>query len=244
MCRHLGYLGPARPVAELLTAGENSLYRQSWAPRDMRGGGTVNADGYGVAWWGREDRLVRHRSATPIWSDPAVEGVLGAATSGAVVAAVRSATVGMPISEAACAPFVDEWWAFSHNGRVPGWPESLVPLASQLDVLDLMTMEAPTDSAVLWAAVRTRLRVMDPEVAIASVVREVAEAVPGARLNLLLGDGRVLVASAWDHALAVRSTPDAVYVSSEPLDDQAGWEQIPDRHLVVARIGEVTVTAI
>ena len=45
MCRHLGYLGPTRSVREVIAAGEFSLLRQSWSPRDMRGGGTINADG-------------------------------------------------------------------------------------------------------------------------------------------------------------------------------------------------------
>ena len=48
MCRHLAYLGPPAPLAALLFDPPHSLVRQSWAPRDMRGGGTINADGFGV----------------------------------------------------------------------------------------------------------------------------------------------------------------------------------------------------
>ena len=72
MCRHLGYLGPPRSVRELLHDGENSLMRQSWAPREMRGGGTINADGFGAVYRdefaatestpGREPELAHLRS--------------------------------------------------------------------------------------------------------------------------------------------------------------------------------------
>ena len=124
MCRHLGYLGPELSVADLVSRGENSLVHQSYAPRDMRGGGTINADGFGVGWWGA-DGFSRYRSAAPLWSDPVVREALPNIRSRAVVAAARSATVGMPVQHTACAPFSDDTWAFSHNGVVRGWPESL-----------------------------------------------------------------------------------------------------------------------
>ena len=57
----------------------------------------------------------------------------------------------MPVADAACAPFTDGTWLFSHNGRVDGWPHSVAGLAKTLDVTDLLTMDAPTDSALLWA---------------------------------------------------------------------------------------------
>jgi L-histidine N-alpha-methyltransferase len=43
MCRHLAYLGPPAPLSRWLFDAPHALARQAWAPRDMRGGGTVNA---------------------------------------------------------------------------------------------------------------------------------------------------------------------------------------------------------
>lgn len=54
MCRHLAYLGPEEPLGRILTEPPHSLFRQSWAPRRQRYG-TVNADGFGVGWYARED---------------------------------------------------------------------------------------------------------------------------------------------------------------------------------------------
>ncbi|MEV4728171.1 ergothioneine biosynthesis protein EgtC, partial [Micromonospora humida] len=78
MCRHLAYLGPPVTLRSLLYDPPHSLVRQSWAPRDMRGGGTVNVDGFGVGWYpgtgrpggddGRGGAPVRYRRAGPIWS--------------------------------------------------------------------------------------------------------------------------------------------------------------------------------
>ncbi|UFS93692.1 hypothetical protein LPY97_23135 [Nocardia huaxiensis] len=206
MCRHLAYLGPPTSVGDLLTRGPHSLLTQSWAPREMRGGGTINADGFGVAWWlpvpsAPEDhgagviwhggapqdpvdaqrdgasapargsaatqetaesarptapglRVSRYRNAAPIWTDPAVEEVLPQLRSSAVLAAIRSATVGMPVERAACAPFTHGRWAFSHNGAIPDWRRALTAIAARCGSPSLLEAESLTDSAALWVILR------------------------------------------------------------------------------------------
>lgn len=186
MCRHLAYVGPSTAVGELLTRGPHSLRTQSWAPREMRGGGTINADGFGVAWWlpaesttadhgpgvtwhggaspDPRDTAVdyaaavsRYRNAAPIWTDPAVDEVLPQLRSTAVLAAIRSATVGMPVEREACAPFTHGHWAFSHNGAIPDWRNTLTAVAARFGSPSLLEAESLTDSAVLWVILRDLL---------------------------------------------------------------------------------------
>ncbi len=252
MCRHLGHLGPTPiALASLVSDPVHSLLVQSYAPTDMRGGGTVNADGFGVGYWapGAYPSPAVYRQAVPMWTDGSFLDVAPTITARSVVAAVRSATVGMPVSTAACAPFTADGLLFSHNGVVRGWPESMADLAETLPAIELLTLEAATDSALLWALVRARLRAgEDPVDAVAAVVTDTLAAAPGSRLNLLLGDGDRLVATAVDHALSVREHPDgAVTVASEPLDDHPDWRPVPDGALVVvdpARAAPVTVTSL
>lgn len=236
MCRHLAYLGPPTTLSSLVAQPPHGLLHQSYAPRDMRGGGTVNADGFGVGWYAPAP--VRYRSERPIWNDTAFAALAPVTTSGAVLAAVRSATTGMAVHAGACAPFADGPWLFSHNGVVRGWPATIAPLAAALPVTDLVTLDAATDSALLWALVRHRLRAgEDPSAVLAETVLAVDAAAPGSRLNLLLTDGAAIWATAWTHALSVHVTPEAVLVASEPLDERPGWTQVPDRHLLVAGPG-------
>lgn len=250
MCRHLAYLGPPATLAALLLDPPHSLRHQSHAPRDMRGGGTINADGFGAAWYpAGAGEPVRYRSDKPLWTDTGFAALAGATAASGVLAAVRSATVGMPVTISAAAPFVDGAFAFSHNGRVRGWPDTVSGLAAELPVTDLMTLDAPTDAALLWALVRHRLRAgKEPGEALADVVAAVAAAAPGSRLNLLLTDGTRIWATTCGHALSVRVLPGAdsplgpaggpsVVVASEPLDELPGWTEVPDRHLVAARPG-------
>ncbi|MEU4240665.1 ergothioneine biosynthesis protein EgtC [Actinoplanes sp. NPDC026619] len=242
MCRHLAYLGPPVPLSRWLTDPPHSLVHQSWAPRDMRGGGTINADGFGVGFH-LGDQVVRYRKHTPIWSDTTLPGLAASVSSGAVLAAVRSATAGMPVVETAAAPFGDGPWLFSHNGVVRGWPSSVAKLAAALPPEDLLTLSAPTDAAFLWALVHDRLRAGQPPAsAVSSVLAEVEATAPGSRLNLLLTDGVTLVATTAGHSLSVRTDAGAVLVASEPLDAHPAWRPVPDRTLLVATATDLTTT--
>jgi gamma-glutamyl hercynylcysteine S-oxide hydrolase len=246
VCRHLAYLGPPLVLAALLLDPPHSLVRQTYAPADMRGGGTINVDGFGAGWYpDGATTPIRYRRAAPLWTDSSFAALARNVSSGAVVAAVRSATPGMPVIDTACAPFSTDRWLFSHNGRIIGWPHSVATLAARLPVTDLLTLEAPTDSALLWALVRHRLTAGDSlGCALSAVIAEVLAAAPGSRLNLLVTDGTMLAATTVHHALAVRAGDGAVLVCSEPTDQSAGWQPVPDGHLLTATPSTVDVAPI
>lgn len=247
MCRHLAYLGPATSLAGLLLDPPHSLLRQTWAPVDMRAGGSINADGFGIGWYDEADAApVRYRRGCPMWTDATLPDLARSIRSGAVLAAARNGTVGMPVVETACAPFTEDHWLFSHNGMVAGWPHSVEKLAANLPTVDLMTLDAPTDAALLWALVRQRLR--DGAAlgaALATVTADVVAAAPGSRVNLLATDGTTVAATTCVHSLSVLRTEDAVLVSSEPTDlDDPRWQSVPDGRLLTATPNDVQLSPI
>lgn len=247
MCRHVAYLGPPVALGEVLDAPPHSLFQQSWAPRRQRHG-TVNADGFGVGWYADGDPVpARYRRAGPIWADPSYADLARVVRSGALLAAVRDATVPGADQEAAAAPYASGPWLFSHNGAVPGWPRSLTSLVSALPAADLLSMEARCDAAFLWALVLHRLRDGARETgvaqALADTVLDVAEVTPNARLNLLLCDGETIAATAWGDTLWYLSEPGRrTVVASEPYDDDPRWTEVPDRTLLAASRTDVLLT--
>lgn len=244
MCRHLAYLGPDLPLEDVLVSRAHALYRQSWAPRHQRYG-TVNADGFGVGWYASGDPVPgRYRRAGPIWADQSFADLARLVRSGALLAAVRDATLAGADGEAAAAPFAAGPWLFSHNGAVTGWPGSLEAVAAALPSSALLSMEARCDSALVWAMVLHRLRAGDPEgQALADTVTEVAAAAPGSRLNLLLTNGETIAATAWGDTLYYLTEPGRrTVVASEPYDDDPHWRQVPDRTLLAASRTDVLLT--
>ncbi len=227
MCRHLAWLGNPRTLASLVTEPRYGLLHQSYAPR-RQAHGLMNADGWGVGWWTPGvAEPARWRSARPLWGDPSFASVAPHVSSTAVIAAVRSATVGMPADETAAAPFRRDGWLLSHNGRVDraALPESAWPGA-----------ESVCDSAVLasW--------LLEAPDEIGSRVVEVGSRDPAARLNVLATDGSRIVATTWGDTLSVLVTGAGVAVASEPYDDDPGWRDIPDRSLLIVTPDGVAVT--
>lgn len=228
MCRHLAWLGQPRTLAALVLDPPSSLLVQSYAPRRQRYG-TVNADGWGVGFWadGRPEPA-RWRSERPLWGSSSFASVAPAVSARCVLAAVRSATVGMPIEEAAAAPFTDGRWLLSHNGRVD---RAVLPPARDA--------ESVVDSALLAALVFSRGLER-----LGATVREVGAADPSARLNLLAADGTRLLATTWGDTLSVLVTDEGTALASEPWDDDPRWADVPDRTLVEVTPDGLTQTSL
>ncbi len=226
MCRHLAWLGGPRTISSLVLDPPFGLHRQSYAPR-RQSHGLMNADGWGVGFYpDATAEPVRWRSAKPLWGDASFASVAPVLTSGAVLAAVRSATVGMPMEESAAAPFTDGRWLLSHNGRVD---RSVLPVRRDA--------ESVCDSAVLAAHVFAE----GPE-QVVETIRAVAADDPAARLSLLLTDGSRVTGLSWGDPMSYLVEPDGVVVASEPYDDDPRWVDVPDRHLLEVTPAGVTVT--
>jgi glutamine amidotransferase len=234
VCRHLAYLGEPVRLGALLVDPAHSLYEQAWRPRHQDRG-VVNADGFGVGWYVPGDpHPARHRSAGPMWTDETFADLARVIHAPAVLAAVRSATAGMPGGASAAAPFRRGRYLFSHNGSVDGWPAAAEPLAAELAPERLLTLDAATDSAVLWAVVAERLDAGSPlGEALVHTVRA-ADRCAGGRLNLLVTDGEAIAATRWGASLWWSDSGPGVVVASEPHGEESGWREVPDRHLLIA----------
>jgi gamma-glutamyl hercynylcysteine S-oxide hydrolase len=226
MCRHLGWLGRETSVSSLVLDPPHGLRVQSYAPRRQKHG-LLNADGWGVGFFDAATPR-RWRSAAPLWGDVSFDSTAPALRSHCVVAAVRSATVGMPIEASATAPFTDGQWLLSHNGVV------------DRDVLPTgLAAESVCDSAILAALIFDRG--LD---ALGETIAEVGSDDPKARLNILAANGARLLATTWGDTLSILRRDDGLVLASEPYDDQPGWEDVPDRHLVEVTAERVIFTAL
>lgn len=221
MCRHLAWFGAPRRLCDLVLTPQYGLLAQSYAPR-QQAHGTINADGWGVGFFaeqksgtGAVGEPARWRSERPLWGDASFASVAPHLRSGRVVAAVRSATVGMPLDASAAAPFLHDGWLVSHNGVV-----------SREVVGSSLAAESAGDSALLAA------RIVEQGIDnLAATLHHIAAGDPVARMNLLLLSRDRLLAVAWGDTLYCRTDADGVLVASEP-DATPGWTAVPDRHLL------------
>jgi len=87
------------------------------------------------------------------------------------------------------------------------------------------------------------------DAALAGTIECVEAAGGTGRFNFLLTDGHAVAATACGDTLWYRQAngePDglasgaAVVVASEPYDDEPGWAEVPDRHVLAATAREVS----
>jgi gamma-glutamyl hercynylcysteine S-oxide hydrolase len=250
MCRMAAYAGPAAPLSVLLSDPPSALGEQAWRGRvpGPEGTNAVNVDGTGVVWWpaGEPRRPpLRYVTELPPWADPNLLGLAGRLQGAMQLALVRSATPGLPYGAWSVAPFVHGRLAVAHNGRVGGFRG--VPgrrLQERLPDDLHAELRALTDSAVLAALAAAELRAR-PErglagalgAAVVAVEKVCADAGEAATLTLLAADGERIAGvraalGRASHPLFTRAGGGVALAASEPLDDDPGWMEVPDRHLV------------
>lgn len=256
MCRFAAYLGEPAPLSALLYDAPHSLHEQAYRPRLQRRG-TVNVDGTGVAWWQAGDpRPLRYVTAAPPWADPNLPSLAPRLRAPAQLAAVRSATPGIPHGPASVAPFVCDDLAAVHNGWLGAFRDGTA--RALVDALpgDLFAaLDSLSDSHALFLTVVAGLR-DDPAAGLVGALitgLERAAAVcrrqgAAATLTLAVADGDRCVAAnaALDAPANSLFTchdgsrwPGAAVVASEPLDDDPRWQPVEPGCVV-----EVTATSL
>ena len=263
MCRIAAYLGKEQtPLSSLVLEPEHSLLVQSYAPKEMMSG-VVNADGFGAGWYAPEvdDEPAVYRSNVPIWADRSFASIAPRVHSATVLAAVRSATPGLPAEESGVPPFASGPYLFAHNGAIKNFRQKAMrPLRDALSDTSYSELLGVTDSETIFAFLLDRLREAKTSPGdsgtLAEATAETVQLVSTlcmelgiyASLNLGVTDGEAMAFSRYSTEGPGNSLyfveggeafPNAIVVASERLDGDAGWRQVPDRHLLVANSGGV-----
>ncbi len=268
MCRIVAYLGERKmPLSSLILEPKHSLLVQSYAPEEMMSG-VVNADGFGAGWYVPEvdGEPAVYRSNAPIWADRSFASIAPKASSATVLAAVRSATPGLPAEESGVPPFSSGHYLFAHNGVIKDFRTTAMrPLRDLLSDESYSGLLGVTDSETVFALLLDRLRgakarTGDAETlaeAAAETVRHVSDLCTRlgvyASLNIGVTDGQAMAFTRYStegpgNSLYLMeiggASPNAVIVASERLDRDPGWQPAPDRSVLVVGPEGATVSSL
>lgn len=241
MCRLAAYLGAEISLSIFLQEHEHNLVQQSWAPKEMQNG-TLNADGYGVAWLAEENIPSSYKNVLPIWSDTNLNSLSRSISSQLWLANVRGATPGQGISESNTQPFIKDNLIFTHNGSLA--PFNNITKARFLDLLPNTISAGITgdsDSLYLFALLQQHLQKQDSiSNAMISTMNDLKSICSGsvsALLNIVISDGDSLYACR--HALNGNCPSlyylikeDNVWLASEPLSPNDTWIAFPEHSFI------------
>lgn len=238
MCRWAAYIGAPIFLEDIISRPGHSLIHQSHCATQCAT--AINADGFGIAWYGERDEPGLYRDVMPAWSDPNLRSLTAQVKSGLFLAHVRAST-GTATSRNNCHPFAVGKWSFMHNGQVGGY-DAIRRTADMLIPDSLYThRRGATDSEALFLCALADGLEDDPKSALARAAGRMAAlarergAAPHLRMTAALSDGQRLFAVRYatdDLAPSLfyrwSDTRRGFAVVSEPLeDDQSDWHEVP-----------------
>lgn len=247
MCRLVAYAGTPLPLRALFFGGDHALHRQAWAPKELRTG-SVNVDGYGLAWpgTGPGEGLVRLARQEPAWHDPDLPDLLGSIEASRALAVLRNATPGLPVDRSGLPPLVHGAWGLALNGFVPAFRERhMRALREPLHDRWYGHLAGSTDTETLFLRV---LQELDGGAGPGDALRAVRDAV-AERMAPSDTAPLTLVLLGPEGVTALHSTingpvnslylcrggapaPGGVLLASEPLTRGEPWEMVPAESLV------------
>jgi glutamine amidotransferase len=247
MCRIAAYLGEPVALSRFLLDPPHSLEVQGWSPQELKYT-TLNADGFGFAWYDETDTPTVYVNPAPIWSDPNLPQLARALKSPLWLASVRSATPGIPVNHVNTQPFVDDEFLFDHNGLIDDFHGAVQQrMMQQLAPELLATVRGNTESEYLFAALRQLLNDnpdLPVETALAELMDNIASWAEGNRclLNLVVSDGERLYAvrhALGDDCPSLYYTtddemfPGAQLIASERLTESSFWQSVPEHQILI-----------
>lgn len=252
MCRWAAYIGEPVFLEDIVTRPAHSLIHQSSEASESKT--AINADGFGLAWYGARPEPGLYRDVLPAWSDPNLKSITAQVQSGLFMAHVRAST-GTATSRNNCHPFAVGRWTFMHNGQVGGYAhfrkdaDMMIP-----DHLYANRMGA-TDSEALFLVALAEGLESDPEGALSRAVGRFISlshekgGPPHMRMTAALSDGKRLYALRYatdDRAPTLYHRWSAERrgraVVSEPLDTtEADWHAVPSGSLCIFEGADVEI---
>ena len=158
MCRFAMYLGDEIRLESLVTEPANSLIHQSFHSSEQEE--PLNGDGFGVAWYVPDlsDEPALYKEVSPAWNNLNLLNLAAVTKSNCILAHVRAATPGLPVTQLNCHPFTWSRYAFMHNGRVAGFRGIHRKLLAHLSDDAFHQIMGSTDSELVFALIADYLR--------------------------------------------------------------------------------------
>ena len=238
MCRWAAYIGKPIFLEDIVSKPGHSLIHQSHCATQCHT--AINADGFGLAWYGDRAEPGLYRDVMPAWSDPNLKSLTATVKSGLFLAHVRAST-GTATSRNNCHPFTHGPWSFMHNGQIGGYEQ--FRRAGEMMIPDSLYPErkGATDSEALFLVALAEGLEAEPKAALERATARLESlsrergTTPHMRLTAAFSDGARLYAVRYasdDQAPSLyhrwSDTRRGRAVVSEPLEDDEGdWEEIP-----------------
>ncbi|WP_298853864.1 class II glutamine amidotransferase [uncultured Ruegeria sp.] len=237
MCRIVAYSGPSIPLENIIIKPRHSLLEQSQHANEAKL--AVNGDGFGMAWYAKQERPGLYRDVLPAWSDGNLDDLCRMIKSPLFLAHVRASTFG-EVSRSNCHPFTFGKWSFVHNGQIGEFGHLKRGLETSLTDEFYAARRGSTDSELLFLLMLANGLDTSVAEAIQTTLRQIlalgADRKEPDRMAVAISDGTTLYAFRYSTdqrspSLYIGEGLDhgGRVIASEPLDKGVGtWTSIEE----------------
>lgn len=240
MCRFMVYWGNS-PIhlSKWIISEKNSLLKQSQSDCSNR----PNPDGWGFAFRNGESIKVI-KNSNPAYEDENYIPIAKEIYSDLLFAHVRRKSQGT-VSLENTHPFVHDNWIFMHNGNIPDFDKCKKKIMRRLPKECQIQTKGSTDSEFLFNYFLCRLKRIKSSNwqwalnIIYSIISQLVELTNPEdqrllALNFILTNGKYIIGFRRNRTLHYATTQDGVVISSEQLDFDQAWNEIPENHFIIS----------
>ena len=251
MCRWAAYVGQPVFIEDNVSRPGHSLVRQSHEAVECKS--AINADGFGLAWYGERAEPGLFRDILPAWSDPNLASLTQQVKSRLFLAHVRAST-GTATSRNNCHPFAVGRWTFMHNGQIGGYDRFRRDAEMMIPDALYAHRRGATDSEALFLVALGEGLDLDPKGALERATARMESlsrqkgAAPHFRMTAALSDGEKLYAVRYasdEHAPTLyhrwSDSRSGRAVVSEPLETGECWDAVPPGSFCTFDAGQVKI---
>ncbi len=235
MCRLAAYCGPPIPLENIIVRPRHSLLEQSQHATEAKL--AVNGDGFGIAWYDRDEKPGIYRDVLPAWADCNLTSLCRMVRSRLFLAHVRAGTVGATTRQN-CHPFSYGQWSFCHNGQVPHFAAIERQLEQDLPDHLYACRTGSTDSEMIFLTLLANGLDEDPDRAMAATIDRIGTGPDPVKITSTFTDGKTV----FGFRYASKGVAPTLYMSdalksggmafaSEPLDGGT-WAEVPTNTVV------------
>ena len=235
MCRWLAYTGVPINMDELLLKPEHSMIDQS--KHALQSTYEINADGFGVGWYGAPAEPGLYHDVRPIWNDTNFHDLSRHVQSHLFLCHIRASS-GAPVVRVNCHPFRYGRWLFQHNGDIGQFGKIRHALSSRIAPEFFANMNGATDTETMFHLALTYGLMDDPVTGMRRMIEDVESHRTQAgiedpfRMTVAVSDGESL----WSFRHASHGVPPSLYhsTSKSALKDAPGCSfTLPDDSVII-----------
>lgn len=240
MCRWIAYCGAPIFIEQIVTLPDHSLVAQSInAEMNFTSEGTLvslNADGFGVGWYGEKDEPGLFKDELPAWSNENLHEICKHTKASIFFAHVRARTTGV-VQRSNCHPFKYKNWLFQHNGHIDAFEVLRQDLHKDIAPEFYAELSGTTDSETFFLLALTYGLMDDPKKALKKAVERVRAVAKEKNtsgiinLSCTVSDGDKV----WTIRYAEKEAPMTQFYStaSDWISDESGEETIKQNKSVI-----------